>query len=105
MANASKTHFGAGSQGKGTGTGAMTDDAIVDGRLEENMVLSNRDKAQHGNGRGLDGKGVQTEQMQDHSMNRVEDQAPDAPVSNTSGMSSSMSDQSDSDSGLRKHRS
>jgi hypothetical protein len=105
MANASKTHMGAGSQGKGTGTGAMTDDSIVDGRLEENMVLSNRDKSQHGDGRGLDGKGVQTEQMQDHSMNRTEDQAPDDPVSNTSAKSSPMSDQSGSDSALHKQGS
>jgi hypothetical protein len=102
MANASKTHFGAGSQGKGTGTGAMTDDSIVEGRLEENQVLSNRDKSQHTSGRGMDGKGIQTEQMQDHSANRVDDEAAGEPLTNTSGMSSPMSDQSGADSALTK---
>ncbi len=79
MANASKNHMGPpGLSGKGDGSGAMTDDAIVEGRLAENMVLSNRDKKQHTAERGLDGKAVQTEQMQDHAANkRTEEPPPD----------------------------
>ena len=61
-------HFGKGSQGKGDGSGGMTD--LQEGMLEENEVLSNRDKAQHPETRGLDSKNVQTEQYQDHSANR-----------------------------------
>jgi hypothetical protein len=38
--------------------------------LGENVVLSNRDKAQHGDGRGLDSKFVQVEQHQDTVANR-----------------------------------
>ena len=41
MAKASKKHFGAGSQGKGDGSGGMSGNA----EIAENMVLSNRDKA------------------------------------------------------------
>ncbi|MHB2167663.1 hypothetical protein [Alsobacter sp. R-9] len=76
MANASKTHMGPAPSGKGDGSGAMTDDSIVEGRLGENMVLSNRDKAMHTAERGLDGKSVQTEQFQDHSANHADDPAP-----------------------------
>lgn len=43
---------------------------LQEGMLEENQVLSNRDKAQHPETRGLDSKNVQTEQYQDHSANR-----------------------------------
>jgi hypothetical protein len=71
MANASKTHMGPATQGKGSGTGAMTD--LPDGALEENMVLSNRDKSRHSGERGLDGKAVQTEQFQDHAANHRRD--------------------------------
>jgi hypothetical protein len=38
--------------------------------LPENMVLSNRDKAQHSRERGLDGKAIQSEQFHDHEANR-----------------------------------
>jgi hypothetical protein len=38
------------------------------------MVLSNRDKAQHSDIRGLDSKYVQTEQYQDHAGNRLVDE-------------------------------
>jgi hypothetical protein len=38
--------------------------------LPENMVLSNRDKAQHSRERGLDGKAIQTEQLHDHEANK-----------------------------------
>ncbi|GJD52438.1 hypothetical protein OPKNFCMD_5203 [Methylobacterium crusticola] len=68
MAKADRHSMGAGAQGKGSGTGAMTE--LPEGILEENMVLSNRDKAQHGDARGLDSKRVQTEQYQDHAANR-----------------------------------
>jgi len=43
MSNASKKHIGAGAQGKGDGTGALTNERAV----PENVVLSNRDKKQH----------------------------------------------------------
>lgn len=70
MAHASSTHMGVNSHGKGTGSGAMTD---IDKRLiPDNMVLSNRDKAQHSRDRGLDSKSVQTEQLHDHESNHLE---------------------------------
>ncbi|MEZ2409066.1 hypothetical protein AB6806_19865 [Bosea sp. RCC_152_1] len=68
MAKASKKHIGAGASGKGAGVGARTD--VPTEELEEHMVLSNRDKAQHSSERGLDSKGVQSEQLQDHADNR-----------------------------------
>jgi hypothetical protein len=37
------------------------------------MVLSNRDKARHPPDRGLDSKEIQTEQLQDHSGNRLKE--------------------------------
>lgn len=68
MANADRKHMGAGSQDKGDGTGALTElDADT---LPENMVLSNRDKAQHSAERGLGGKAVLSEQLQDHDANK-----------------------------------
>jgi hypothetical protein len=72
MAHASKTHMGPATQGKGTGTGAMTE--LPEGVLEENMVLSNRDKASHSAERGMDGKAFQTEQFQDHAANHLRDE-------------------------------
>jgi hypothetical protein len=73
MAHASRKHFGPGSQGKGDGTGAMT--TIDTAAIPDNMILSNRDKAQHTEERGLDSKAVQTEQYRDHAANRrVEDE-------------------------------
>ena len=72
MANAGKKHIGAGAQGKGDGSGAMTE--LDEDVLPENMVLSNRDKAQHSQERGLDGKAVQTEQYHDHAANRQKDE-------------------------------
>lgn len=65
----SKTHFRSGMHGKGDGTGAMAD--IPKDKIGDNMVLSNRDKAQHSDIRGMDGKSIQTEQYQDHSANRL----------------------------------
>jgi hypothetical protein len=66
MANAGK-HMGPGAQGKRSGTGALTE--LPEGILEENMVLSNRDKSRHSDERGLDSATVQTEQYRDHARN------------------------------------
>jgi hypothetical protein len=66
MANASK-HMGPGAQGKRSGSGALTE--LPEGVLEENMVLSNRDKSRHSDQRGLDSATVQTEQYHDHARN------------------------------------
>lgn len=71
MANASSKHIGAGAQGKASGAGAMTE--VDKEALPENMVLSNRDKAQHSRERGLDSKTVQTEQFHDHEANHLDD--------------------------------
>ena len=73
MAKASKKHIGVGSQGKRDGSGALTD--IEKKKVPDNRVLSNRDKASHSADRGLDSKEIQTEQLQDHSGNRLEDEA------------------------------
>ena len=56
MAQASKKHFGPGAQGKGTGVGGMTDNKA--GTIEDNMVLSNRDKSRHSDERGQDSKWI-----------------------------------------------
>ena len=71
MAKTSKKHIGVGSQGKRDGSGGMTE--VEKEKIPENMVLSNRDKASHPPDRGLDGKEIQTEQLQDHSGNRIEE--------------------------------
>ncbi|OHV84868.1 hypothetical protein [Rhizobium sp. LCM 4573] len=71
MAHASTKHVGSGTQGKGSGSGAMTD--IDKERIPENTVLSNRDKAQHSRQRGLDSKTVQTEQFHDHEANHLKE--------------------------------
>ncbi|RCS25100.1 hypothetical protein DUT91_06650 [Phyllobacterium salinisoli] len=71
MAKADKKHIGSGAQGKGSGEGAMTD--IDKDKIEENAVLSNRDKAQHTRERGLDSKEIETEQFHDHPGNRMTD--------------------------------
>ena len=77
MANAGK-HMGPGAQGKRSGTGALTE--LPEGMLEENMVLSNRDKSRHSEERGLDSATVQTEQYHDHARNhrnfKTEEQTP-----------------------------
>jgi len=64
MAHASKKKVGVGSHGVLDGSGAMT--VLAEDVLPENMVLSNRDKALHSEGRGLDSRHVQTEQFHDH---------------------------------------
>ena len=68
MAKASKKHLGVGAKGKRDGSGAMVD--VNKKKIEENMV---RDKARHSHERGLDSKEVQTEQLQDHSGNRLDE--------------------------------
>jgi hypothetical protein len=72
MANASKRHVGSGSQGKKAGVGAMT--VTPKDMIEENMILSNRDKSRHSDERGLDSKLIQTEQHQDHAANKLPDE-------------------------------
>jgi hypothetical protein len=61
-------HLGLGAKGKGAGTGAMTD--VQNDLIGENMVLSNRDKAEHSRDRGQDSKWTQTEQLKDHAANK-----------------------------------
>jgi len=69
MAHASRKHIGEGSQGKGDGTGAMTHMDLD--KIGQNDILSNRDKAQHSEGRGLDGNTIKSQQYQDHAANRI----------------------------------
>ena len=68
MAHAGKKQFSRGSNGKGDASGAAT--TLEEGKVGENAVLSNRDKAQHSRERGLDSRDVQTEQYRDHVSNR-----------------------------------
>ena len=68
MAHGDKKHFGKASQGKGSGSVAMTE--LDKDAVGENDVLSNRDKKQHSKERGQDGNAIKTEQGQDHSANR-----------------------------------
>src|SRR3954471_8531673 len=98
MANASKKHMGSGTQGKGDGTGALTE--LPEGTLEENMVLSNSDKSQHSDERGLDSRAVQTEQFHDHAANRrsFEDEQTSGDEDNTSGQTAPMTTTSGRDS-------
>lgn len=69
MASGSKKHIGRGSHGKGAGAGAMTE--LAKDKIEENAVLSNRDKKQHSEERGLDGNQIKSDQYQDHAANRL----------------------------------
>jgi hypothetical protein len=69
MAHGDKKHFGKGSQGKGSGAGAMSE--VGTDTIGENEVLSNRDKKQHSKDRGQDGNAIKTAQEQDHSANRL----------------------------------
>jgi hypothetical protein len=73
MPKGDKKHFGPGAQGKGAGTGGLTD--IPRDKIGDNMILSNRDKAQHTDQRGMDSKHIQSEQLQDHAANRLDDDA------------------------------
>ena len=65
----SKTHFRSGMHGKSDGTGAFAE--VPKEKIGDNMVLSNRDKKQHSDIRGMDSKSIQTEQYRDHSANRL----------------------------------
>lgn len=98
MAKADRHSMGPGAQGKGDGTGAMTE--LPEGMLGENAVLSNRDKSRHTDERGLDGRNIQTEQYHDHVGARQADAESDA--ANTSGASGPMTDGSGDESSLRK---
>lgn len=60
--------MGVGAQGKGSGTGAMTE--LQDEMVRKEQILSNRAKSQHGEERGLDSKGVQVDEYQDTATNR-----------------------------------
>ena len=98
MANAGKKHIGSGAHGKSDGSGSMTE--LPEGVLEENMVLSNRDKSRHSGERGLDSRQVQTDQYRDHVGARrnfeeqARQQAEQQGEGNTSGLSGPMSDTS-----------
>jgi hypothetical protein len=59
----------AGSQGKKTGAGGMSN--INTDQVGDNAVLSNRDKAQRTDGRGQDSKWIESEQLRDHAGNRT----------------------------------
>ena len=83
MAKADRHSMGPGAQGKGDGTGAMTE--LPEGILGENEVLSNRDKSRHSDERGLDSRHVQTEQYHDHVGARQGDEMPDTTDANSSG--------------------
>jgi hypothetical protein len=103
VANASKTSMGAGLQGKGDGTGAMTD--LPDGVLGENMVLKNRDKSQHSAERGMDGKQIQTEQFHDHVASHESGEVEDGiATGNSSGLAGPMSNSSGALSSLDSQR-
>ncbi|TIU89549.1 MAG: hypothetical protein E5V74_15015 [Mesorhizobium sp.] len=69
MATGGKKHMGRGSQGKGSATGAKT--TLAKDMVGENEVLSNRDKKQHTEQRGLDGNRIKSDQYQDHAANRL----------------------------------
>jgi hypothetical protein len=69
MSKGGKKQIGAGVHGKGSGVGAKSE--IQKEKIGDNMVLSNRDKSQHSDQRGMDSKHIQSEQFQDHSANRL----------------------------------
>lgn len=105
MANASKHNMGPGTQGKSKGSGEGAMDELPGDMLGENMVLSNRDKAQHSDARGLDSKAVQTEQYQDNSANHWTN--PENAMKgdgNTSGNKGLRSNASGDDSSLESNR-
>jgi hypothetical protein len=61
MTRGDRKYVGAGAQGKGSGAGAMTN--LPAEKVEENIILSNRDKQQHTQERGQDSKRIQSEQQ------------------------------------------
>lgn len=58
--------------GQKSGTGALTE--LDDDKVVKSQILSNRDKSQHGDERGLDGKGTQVDGYQDTASNRRRDE-------------------------------
>jgi hypothetical protein len=75
MSKGGKKQVGAGAHGKGAGVGAKSE--IQKEKIGDNMVLSNRDKSQHSDQRGMDSKHIQSEQFQDHSANRLDEDVGD----------------------------
>jgi hypothetical protein len=63
MAKGDRKHVALGARGKRSGAGAMSD--LARERVEENAILSNRDKQQHTKERGQDSKRIQSEQHGD----------------------------------------
>ncbi|RUU82876.1 MAG: hypothetical protein EOS05_21010 [Mesorhizobium sp.] len=55
--------------GKSAGAGAVT--SPEKDEIEENAVLSNRNKKQHGQERGLDGNRIKPDQYQEHAADRL----------------------------------
>ncbi|RWN29244.1 MAG: hypothetical protein EOR97_21150 [Mesorhizobium sp.] len=55
--------------GKSAGAGAMT--SPERDKIEENAVLSNRNKKQHGQERGQDGNRIKSDQYQDQAADRL----------------------------------
>ncbi|MFG5120151.1 hypothetical protein [Methylorubrum sp. POS3] len=100
MAKADRHSMGPGTQGKGDGSGAMTE--LPEGVLGENQVLSNRDKSRHSDERGLDSRHVQTEQYHDHVGARRTDEDSDAGAANASGPTGPSTNSSGEASSLRK---
>ena len=100
MAKADRHSMGPGAQGKGDGTGALTE--LPEGILGENEVLSNRDKSRHSDERGLDSRHVQTEQYHDHvGARQTEDQGEGGDAANSSGLAGPMTNTSGDASALR----
>lgn len=99
MAKADRHSMGPGAQGKGDGTGAMTE--LPEGMLGENEVLSNRDKSRHSDERGLDSRHVQTEQYHDHVGARQTGNRTGGEATNSSGLAGPMTNTSGDTSSLR----
>lgn len=100
MAKADRHSMGPGAQGKGDGTGAMTD--LPEGILGENEVLSNRDKSRHSDERGLDSRHVQTEQYHDHvGARQTEDPGEGGDAAHSSGLAGPTTNTSGDASALR----
>jgi hypothetical protein len=100
MAKADRHSMGPGTQGKGDGSGAMTE--LPEGVLGENQVLSNRDKSRHSDERGLDSRHVQTEQYHDHVGARRTEEDSDTEGANASGPTGPSTNSSGEASSLRK---
>lgn len=69
MAHADRKHHGPAHQGKGDGTGAMSETDPE--QIPANATLSNRDRAQHPEGRGLDSGRIASDQRQDSAKARI----------------------------------